>query len=145
MSASRTAASTACLTAAVLFLLGGTAARGEPAEPKTPPLYDPKTVETASGTVVAIARTAQGTTRGFGVRVSLKTDAETIPVHLAPAWFLKNEGFEVKENDRLEVRGSRVSLAGTPAIIAAEAKNGTKTVKLRDDKGVPVWGWRRGT
>jgi hypothetical protein len=98
-----------------------------------------------SGAVVEIARTAQGTTRGFGVRVSLKTDTETIPVHLAPAWFLKNQGFDIEENDRLEVRGSRVTLAGTPAIIATEAKSGDKTVKLRDDKGVPVWGWRRGT
>lgn len=42
----------------------------------------------------------------------------------------------------MEVTGSRVTFDGKPAIIAAEVKKGGETLKLRDEKGRPVWsGW----
>jgi hypothetical protein len=45
---------------------------------------------------------------------------------------------------RVEVKGSRVTFAGNPAIIAAEVKKGDALLKLRDENGIPAWaGWRR--
>jgi len=42
------------------------------------------------------------------------------------------------------VKGSRFTLGGKPAIIAAEVKKGDEVLKLRDDAGFPMWiGWRR--
>jgi hypothetical protein len=37
------------------------------------------------------------------------------------------------------VKGSRVTLAGKPALIAAEIKKGDTTLTLRDDNGFPAW------
>jgi hypothetical protein len=48
------------------------------------------------------------------------------------------------KRDAIEVKGSRVTVAGKPVIIAAEVKKGDKTLKLRDDGGIPVRaGWRK--
>jgi hypothetical protein len=44
----------------------------------------------------------------------------------------------------VEVKGSRVTFEGKPAIIAAEVKKGDEVLKLRDENGFPMWsGWRR--
>lgn len=49
-----------------------------------------------------------------------------------------------KGGDVIEVKGSRVTVAGKQVVIAAEVKKGDALLKLRDDSGVPVWsGWRR--
>jgi len=45
---------------------------------------------------------------------------------------------------RAEVKGSRITYNGKPAIVAAEVKKGDTVLKLRDDNGIPVCaGWRR--
>ena len=44
---------------------------------------------------------------------------------------------EVKDN--LEIRGSRVTSQGKPAIIAAEIRKGDQILKLRDENGIPAW------
>jgi len=51
---------------------------------------------------------------------------------------------KIEKGDKIEVKGSRVTFAGKPAIIAAEVKKGDNTVILRDSAGIPAWaGWRR--
>jgi len=78
------------------------------------------------------------------VHITLRTGTETIPVHLGPEWFLEKQDAALEKGDKLEVTGSRVSFEGKPAIIASEVKKGEQTLKLRDDKGVPIWsGWMR--
>jgi hypothetical protein len=55
------------------------------------------------------------------------------------------ESVKIQPGDVVEVKGSRVTMAGKPALIAAEVKKGDETLRLRDETGVPVWtGWRRG-
>ena len=45
--------------------------------------------------------------------------------------------------DRVDIRGSRVSVEGKPTLIAAEVRKGNETLRLRDDQGLPLWrGWR---
>ena len=39
----------------------------------------------------------------------------------------------------MEIKGSRISIQGQPTIIAAEVKKGDQMLKLRDDKGIPLW------
>jgi hypothetical protein len=76
--------------------------------------------------------------------MNVKTDKETISVHLGPSWYLENQDVKIEPKDRVEVKGSRVTFAGNPAMIAAEVKKGDEVLKLRDDNGFPVWsGWRR--
>jgi hypothetical protein len=74
----------------------------------------------------------------------VKTEKETISVHMGPAWFIENQDIKIAPKDKIEVTGSRVTFSGKPTIIAAEVKKGGEALKLRDESGFPVWsGWRK--
>jgi len=63
---------------------------------------------------------------------------------LGPAWYIEQLDTIIEPGDRLEVKGSRVTYHGKPAIIAAEIKKGDAVLLLRDESGFPAWaGWRR--
>ncbi|MHB8066666.1 MAG: DNA-binding protein [Desulfobaccales bacterium] len=103
-------------------------------------MWDSNSVTTVSGEVVAVEKYTPG--RGgssYGLRFTLKTDKETMPVILGPAWYVEQEHFAVAAKDQVEVKGSRLSIQGRPTLIAQEVKKSDKVLKLRDDKGVPLW------
>lgn len=107
-------------------------------------MYNPATVETITGEVVKVdtITTMKGMTHGIHLQV--KTDKETIPVHLGPAWYIERQDTKIAVGDKVEVKGSRITFSGAPAILAAEVKKGDAVLKLRDDKGFPAWaGWRK--
>lgn len=104
--------------------------------------YDPKTVETIQGKVVSVEKATRGQGRSYGVHLTLQTDKETISVHLGPGWYIEKQTPRIEANDTITVTGSRVTIDGKPAIIAAQVKKGNETLKLRDENGIPVW--RRG-
>jgi len=80
----------------------------------------------------------------YGVHILLKTAKETISVHLGPGWYIDNQDIKIVPKDKIEVKGSRVSFEGKPALIAAEVKKGDEVLMLRDSNGFPAWsGWRR--
>jgi hypothetical protein len=107
-------------------------------------MYDPKTVETVTGEVVSVSQITPNKGMGAGVHMILKTSKETISVHLGPGWYLENQDVKIEAKDKVEVKGSKITFGGTPAIIAMEVKKGDEVLKLRDDAGYPVWaGWRR--
>jgi hypothetical protein len=107
-------------------------------------MYDPGTVTSISGKVMHIEQfTPMGGMRS-GVHVTVKTDKETVSVHLGPAWYLENQDIKIEPGDKVGVKGSRITFSGKPAMIAAEIKKGDHILKLRDDNGIPAWsGWRR--
>jgi len=107
-------------------------------------IYNPKTVETISGEVVSVDKITPMKGMNPGVHVVVKTDKEMISVHLGPEWYLENQDVEINPKDKIEVKGSRITFEGKPAIIAAEVKKGDEVLTLRDATGSPVWsGWRR--
>jgi hypothetical protein len=100
--------------------------------------YDPKTVETVQGKVLSVEKTtAKG--RGYGVHLTLQTNKETVAVHLGPAWYIDKQTPKIEANDAITVTGSRVTIDGKPAIIAAPIKKGDDVLKLRDENGIAVW------
>lgn len=102
--------------------------------------YDPATVETISGEVLRIDRIPSR--RGTGTAVHLAVRAiggETVDVRLGPAWWIDGQKVRVKQRDKVEVKGSRVSIDGAPVVIAAVVSKNEKTLVLRDDAGVPAW------
>ena len=101
--------------------------------------YDPKTVETVQGKVLSVEKMQQ---QGRGVHLTLQTDKETIAVHLGPSRYIDKQTPKIETNNTITVTGSRVTVDGKPAIIAAQVKKGDETLKLRDENGIPVW--RRG-
>ena len=99
--------------------------------------YDPKTVETIEGKVLSVEKTQQ---RRHGIHLMVQTDKETVAVHLGPAWYIDKQTPKIEANDTITVTGSRVTMDGKPAIIAAQVKKGNEILKLRDENGIPAWG-----
>ena len=108
------------------------------------PRYDPDTVTTLRGTVDAVTVQPARGGRAGGMHLALKTDGQTMDVHLGPTWFLQREGIELAKADAIEVTGSVVDLEGATFLVARELKKGPKAVRLRDEQGIPAWsGGRR--
>ncbi len=107
-------------------------------------MYNPATVESVTGEVVSIDRVTPMKGMSYGIHVMVKTGKETIPVHLGPAWYVERLDTKIEKGDAVEVKGSRITYNGKPAIIASEVKKGNAVLKLRDESGFPAWaGWRR--
>lgn len=107
-------------------------------------MYDPKTVDTVTGEVVKVDRITPMRGMSGGVHLVLKTDKGDVSVHLGPQWYLENQDVKIEPKDTVEVTGSRVTVQGQPALIAAEVKKGDQVLRLRDAAGIPVWaGWRK--
>ncbi|HYA28323.1 MAG TPA: DNA-binding protein [Acidobacteriota bacterium] len=107
-------------------------------------MYDPKTIETISGEVTKVDQITPGKGMSGGVHMLVKTDKETLSVHLGPSWYLENQDVKIEPKDKVEVKGSRITFAGKPALIASEVKKGNDVLTLRDESGFPAWmGWRR--
>ncbi|HEX9667671.1 MAG TPA: DNA-binding protein [Thermodesulfobacteriota bacterium] len=107
-------------------------------------MYDPKTVETILGEVVTLEKITPRDGMSYGVHLIVKTDGETISVHLGPGWFIERQDIMIEPKDKIEVTGSRITYQGKPVIIAAEVKKGDELLKLRDENGIPYWaGWRK--
>ena len=115
---------------------------GKGNQPASPPMrFDPQTVETFKGMVVAAPVIPKG---GLPepVHFTLKTDREILTVLLGPNWFIEHQGFTIAPLDQVEVKGSRILLEGKNAVLAAEVKKSDKVLKLRDEHGAPMWGGR---
>jgi hypothetical protein len=106
-------------------------------------LYDPKTVETIAGEVVSIGQMTPAKGMGQGIHLLLKTATETVSVHLGPAWYVEHQDTRIEPRDRIEVKGSRITFDGKPAIIAAEVHKGDETLVLRDENGGRLWAGSR--
>ena len=107
-------------------------------------MYNAATVETLTGMVEAVNKITPMKGMYAGIHIMLKTDKETISVQLGPEWYIERLDTKIQKGDTIEVKGSRVTIASKPVIIAAEVKKGDSTLVLRDSAGIPAWaGWRR--
>ena len=102
-------------------------------------LYDPKTTETLTGEVVSVEVVTPMKGMSQGVHLVVKTEQDTVAVHLGPSWYLENQDMKFVPKDKVQVTGSRVTFAGKPALIAAEVKKGDEVLLLRDENGFPAW------
>ena len=116
--------------------------RGGGGGPGSGRMYDPKTVETVSGEVVSIEQMTPANGMGYGVHLMLKTDKETVSVHLGPSWYIETQKIKIVPKDTITVKGSRITFEGKPAIIAVEITKGDAVLKLRNDNGIPAWAGR---
>lgn len=101
--------------------------------------YDPATVETISGEVLRIDHLPSRRGTGTSVHLAVRVNGETVDVRLGPAWWVDGQKVRVKEKDKVEVKGSRVTIGGAPVVIAAVVNKNDKTLVLRNDAGVPAW------
>jgi hypothetical protein len=117
------------------------------------PMYDVNTEVTLKGTVEAVKTVsgmmggglmARGGRMGMegmmqGTHLILKTDSETIEVHLGPSAFLKEQKIEIAKDDVVEIVGSRVKIDESDALLAREVRKADASWTLRDADGRPQW------
>ena len=97
--------------------------------------YDAGAVVTERGTVQEVVDYACPASLGeLGSHLVLKTDHDTIHVHLAPARVVRSVGFTFHPGDEIEVVGSRVTYRGE-AVIARDITRGQEVFRLRDASG----------
>lgn len=105
--------------------------------------YDPKNEATITGAVQEVLQ--QAGRRGWNsTHLVVKTDQETVLVHLGPSSYLDRQGMKLATGDTITVVGSRTTIDGKPVLIAREITSGGKTVVLRDAQGIPNWSRGRG-
>ena len=103
--------------------------------------YDLNTIVTVRGEVQRVEEYIPAKGMPPWVQLSLRTDqGELLAVYLCPQWYFEKADFEIEPKDRIEVKGSRIMHAGSPAIVAGVVFRGEAVLKLRDEKGLPVWG-----
>ena len=103
-------------------------------------MYDLKTVETLSGEVMAVEKFSPG--RGGppqGLRLRVKFPQETLLVILGPIVYVEQQNVKFAAGDRVEVKGSRMTVRGEPLIVAAEVKKGDQVLKMRNATGEALW------
>jgi len=106
-------------------------------------LYDPDAVKTVSGEVTAVEYFTPEKGMGQGVHLQLKTEDETLSVHLGPRWFLDEQDVQIEKGDQIKVKGSLITFEEKPTLIAAEMEKVEAILQLRDEEGFPRWaGWR---
>lgn len=113
-------------------------AQGGMGQPTQGPKYNPSTEVTVKGTVGEVKEVTSP--MGWaGEHLTLKTENETLDVHLGPASFLAEKKFSLAKGDQIEVTGSKIKYEGTDALLAREVKKGDQTLTLRNAQGIPQW------
>ena len=74
--------------------------------------------------------------------LTLRTEKEKIKVFLGPSLYVDQLPVKIKELDRIQVTGSKITWEGKPVILAAEVKKADQVLKLREPNGTPVWSGR---
>jgi hypothetical protein len=134
--------------ATTIFVAAAAIASAAPQLPQPPrgsgaqaPRYDTSTEVTLRGTVHSVQQVdgRAGSSRATGTHLIVKTDQETVEVHLGPTTFITEQNLMLSAGDAVEIIGSRVKVSGAGVVIAREIRKGTQTVTLRDRNGVPKW------
>jgi hypothetical protein len=102
-------------------------------------MYDINTVTEVKGQVVGVEQVVPLQGMSSGIHLLVKTESETISVHLGPKWYLDNQSIQFTIHDQVEVKGSKVPLNGKQIIIAREISKDGKVFTLRDKNGMPSW------
>jgi len=102
-------------------------------------MYDTRTVTDIKGEIIKIESMVPMNGMSNGIHVTIKGIDQNYSVHLGPKWFMDKQSVMLREKDQISVKGSTVTFAGAPAIIAMEVTKGKEVLKLRDVNGYPVW------
>ncbi len=104
------------------------------------PKYDPNAEVTIEGIVTEKISVPWGSSDCWGgEHLMVKTDKETIEVHVGPTWFLAREGFLVEVGERVSITGSRIQVDGKAVIITRTLRKDGKELEVRAKQGKPAW------
>jgi len=122
------------VTTILLLVLG--VSFHEPVTAQGAALYNPATEDIVKGVVQEEQDFDCPVSEGeLGSHLMLKTAQGVLQVHLAPTRLMSKRSLSYSAGDLIEVRGSRIQLAGMNGIIAREITRGNETVTFRDGQG----------
>lgn len=116
------------------------------------PVYDTESEATFKGTVADVNSGRSVFSRLLGIhtlclghtgvqekQLLLKTDTDTLRIHLGPTAFLTERKVEIRKGDTLEVTGSSVTIGDAQIVLAREIRKANNAWTLRDAAGQPLW------
>jgi hypothetical protein len=104
--------------------------------------YDVQGEKKMKGTVEELKLPAKASPKE-AAHLLMKVGTDTVDVYLCPTSYLDDMGVTFKKGDEISLTGSKVKQETSELILAREVVKGTDALVLRDDKGMPVWNWRR--
>ncbi len=108
--------------------------------PRASQRFDPQAVQTVDGRVLGVDRIPIQDQLAYGVRITVRDESgRPVAVHLAPGWYLDKQGLHFSPREQIEVRGYRTDVEGKPAIMAEKITKDGKVVRVRDERGRPLW------
>jgi sporulation protein YlmC with PRC-barrel domain len=103
-------------------------------------LFTPERNVELRGTVLGVAATWPVCVSSPGVRLWMEVEGLVWGIDLGPVWHVVNEGLEFEPGKALEVRGAEALITPERIVLAVEITYEGRTLRLRADDGVPVWG-----
>ncbi len=64
-------------------------------------MYDTKTVETISGSVISVQQILPDKNMSSGIHLLLVTENGSVSVHLGPAWYIDNQDTQIRNGDNV--------------------------------------------
>jgi len=116
--------------------------KGAKATGATSPKYDLHTETKIKITVEEVKLPPKGSEKEV-VHLLGKNGADSVDVYLCPKSFLDDMGMSFGKGDEIALTGSKVKQGEADLTLAREVVKKEDTFVLRDDKGNPVWTWRR--
>ncbi len=105
--------------------------------------YDPTTEVVLEGKIIEVWTENSGYGRFPGLLMKVKDKAEETRVFLAPVWYLEQEAIRFDKQQMIKIIGSKTVYQNDKIIISRQFDYQTKSVTVRDNKGVPVWAGKR--
>jgi hypothetical protein len=101
--------------------------------------YEPSMAEVVSGDVFAVKdiETKNGKMNGAGLE--LTTSSGQILVFLGPHIYVDFQNILISAGDKVAITGVKTMVDGQTLLVAGEVRKGNEVLKLRDDKGSPLW------
>lgn len=110
--------------------------------PAQNPKYDASTEAKFKGTVSDLKIPEKGAEKQIA-HLTVTNGSDSWDLYLCPKYFMDDMGVSFAKGDEVSFTGSKVKQGEANMILTRELIKGTDTLVFRDDKGNPVWNWRK--
>ncbi len=106
------------------------------------PKYDSATEAKFQGTIAELRIPEKGAEKQIA-HLTVKGGTDTWDLYLCPKYFMDDMGISFAKGDEISFTGSKVKEGDADMILTRELIKGTDTLVFRDEKGKPVWIWKK--
>lgn len=106
------------------------------------PKYDSATEAKFKGTIAELKIPEKGAEKQIA-HLTVKNGTDSWDLYLCPKYFMDDMGISFAKGDEISFTGSKVKEDNADMILTRELIRGTDTLVFRDEKGKPVWVWKK--